>query len=379
MRLPKPNSQAKDLSAALLGNIITEIKANGPLSFARYMEKVLYEPQLGYYQSDLQKFGSGGDFVTAPEISSLFSRALAVQCQEILQSFDSASILEIGAGSGQMALDILNTLSLKQQLPQRYYILEISEALKERQKTLFAHQAPEFLPLLTWLDDWPTDFIGVVLTNEVLDAIPVERFQKQEDFKQSFIDVTNKDLYEIWQTPTHELSNVLEVLPFDFTRGYTSEINLRIPAWLTHLFATLSKGVVLLLDYGFPAAEYYHPDRSSGTLMCHYQHCAHSDFFWYPGLQDMTAHVNFSWVAEKAFCAGFNIAGFTHQAAFLTNLGILQMLQELSSYGDYKTNQALKRLLMPSEMGELFKVLALTKNYSAPLLGFTSLNQIHRL
>ena len=371
-QLPTPNEVALKISQELLSHIFSTIKANqGHISFAQYMELALYAPGLGYYSNGSQKFGESGDFVTAPEISPLFSKCLATQCQEILQNIPNGNILEIGAGSGQMAADILTTLAKHNSLPNHYFILELSADLKARQQEKILKLCPELMHRVIWLNKLPEPgFKGIVLGNELLDAMPVHRFQIVEESIQE-IQVVEKDNALKCELFTTEMPELLELYQTeDLPLGYHSEINLNIKPWVSSIADILETGVILLIDYGFPKAEYYHPDRNSGTLMCHYRHYAHHDPFLYPGLQDITAHVDFTAVAEAAHNAGFDVLGYCSQAAFLLSLDLMQWVNVSSEQLRFAQNQAINVLTSPAEMGELFKVIALGKAYDFSLKGF---------
>lgn len=360
-------------SDALQKKIQQAIEENGGcLSFAVFMQMALYEPGLGYYVSGLRKFGEQGDFVTAPELSSAFSDCLARQCQAIFSELSSPSILEFGAGSGVMAADILLYLEKQSVLPQQYLILEVSPDLRVTQEETLQKKCPHLLEKVEWLNQLPKDFSGVVLANEVLDAMPVHLFSMQ-----------NGKAYELGVTSQLTLSPLKSELPIFLTlpEGYQSECCLAVWPWLQELYTTMKQGVVLLIDYGFPESVYYHAQRSTGTLMCHYQHRAHSDPFIHIGLQDITAHVNFTDVARAAEKAGFSLSGYTSQAHFLMALGVEQaMLNEDDVVTRYRRAQEIKRLLLPTEMGELFQVIALSKSMrESPLLGFSLSDQRYRL
>lgn len=379
--LPIPNDEAKQLSDQLLSLIKTEIQHSGPISFSRFMDLALYVPTFGYYRNTLKKFGQAGDFVTAPEISPLFSRCLANQCAEILK-ITGGDIVEFGAGSGIMAADILQALSEQTQLPEHYYILEVSGFLKSLQREMIQKKAPHCLERVVWLDALPHHPIkGVVLANEVLDAMPVHQFVCNNGIKECGVTIKDNALAHcILEKENALLHTAIEKYEINFSDGYTSEINLHLPGWISALSDFLSRGLVLIMDYGFPRAEYYHPDRSMGTLMAHYQHHAHSDVLLYPGIQDITAHVDFTAVAESAADAGFDIVGFTHQAAFLMNCGLLSLVSEKTDEQKrFSQNQAILKLTSPSEMGELFKVMGLAKNLDMDFMGFQMMNHIERL
>lgn len=350
------------------------------------MELALYAPGLGYYSAGSQKFGEAGDFVTAPEISSLFSRCLARQCQQILEGLEQGVILELGAGSGRMASDLLQEMERLNCLPQQYFILEVSAELRERQRLLFQTEIPHLFDRFVWLDRLPIKpLLGVVLANEVLDAMPVHRFQltPSGEIKEFFVARKQDEL--VWELADPSSSLLTQQI---YTLGikqypYESEINLLLPTWLKSLSECLQHGLILLIDYGFPRHEYYHSDRTMGTLMCHYRHRAHTDPLLWLGLQDITAHVDFTLVAESAVAADLHVAGFTTQAAFLLNCGLLNLTTE-EMLGDIKQrlliNQQIQKLTSPAEMGELVKVIALTRRIDETnLIGFRSYDQRGRL
>jgi SAM-dependent MidA family methyltransferase len=344
--------------------------AGGLLPFSRYMELALYAPGLGYYSAGARKFGAAGDFVTAPEVSALFSRCLARQCAEVIALLEKASILELGAGSGVMAADLLQGLEKLGRLPEEYLILEVSADLRERQRALLAARLPSFLPRLRWLDALPETFTGVVLGNEVLDALPVERFRKTaRGFEQFCVRAEGESF--IWDTrpAPPELTRALQALeatlPSPFAPGYGSELCPGLAPLLGSLAAMLARGALLLVDYGYPRAAYYHPERAMGTLLCHYRQRAHSDPFLYPGLTDITAHVDFTAVAEAGTGAGLELAGYTTQAHFLMALGIAGM-----AGGDVRLAQQVKLLTLPEEMGERFKAIGFTKDLDTHMQGF---------
>ncbi len=380
--LPIPDRDAKQLSDGLLSEIMLEIKSFGEISFARYMELCLYAPQWGYYRNTLKKFGKDGDFVTAPEISSLFSYCLANQCAEILNTMGGGDILEFGAGSGVMAADILHALKEKNQLPTHYYILEISGFLKALQHETILKKIPDCLDRVIWLDTLPEKKIqGVILANEVLDAMPVHQFIYKNSIKECVVTIENNHLISaVSEKENAQLISSLKKYDVHFLENYTSEINLYLPGWIKSISDSVSRGVVLIIDYGFPRHEYYHPDRSQGTIMCHYRHHSHGNPLIFPGIQDMTAHVDFTAVAEAAVENGFTVSGFTHQAAFLINCDLLSLMHETSDEKKrFLQNQQIMQLTSPSEMGELFKVIALSKEFDHNLLGFRMMDHRMRL
>jgi len=384
--LPSPEPHALAHQQKLLKLIQDEIAAsNGQISFARFMELALYAPGLGYYSAGSRKFGAEGDFVTAPEISSLFSKCLARQCEQILKEIPEGKILEYGAGSGIMATDILLELERIDCLPSQYLILEISADLRERQKETITTRCPHLLERVFWLDKLPSEKIdGIVLANEVLDAMPVQGFKITADgIKEVFVAYENGEFVSKLSEPNKQLQEFANTLQKESLQGigeYESELNLNISPWVKSIGEYLNKGICLLIDYGFPRHEFYHPSRNTGTLMCHYRHHAHSDPFKFVGLQDITAHVDFTAVAESAVECGFNVSGFTTQASFLLSFGITEMMTDPSNQKEYlMQSQQVQTLTMPHEMGELFKLIALSKGIELPLAGFKMQDLIDRL
>lgn len=354
--------------------------ASKDLPFVEFMQLALYAPEDGYYSSGLQKLGSHGDFITAPELTPLFGKTLANQCQQIMAELELPVLFEFGAGSGALCVAILEHLAELQCLPEAYYILEISANLRHRQHELIQQKIPHLAAKVVWLDSWPkTPFNGVILANEVLDAMPVHRFMYTEQgILESYITLDEqqhlKELFKPCQNQRlldyiHNRLN-LETIP------YLSEVNLFIDDWIMNIYNILQQGVVLLIDYGFPRHEYYHPDRQQGTLMCHYQHHSHPDPLVHLGEQDITAHVDFTHVAEAGQQAGFHVAGYTNQSSFLLANGLLSLINTLDNeVTQLKAKQAIKQLTQPSEMGELFKVIALNKNMDIDLNGFQLLDK----
>ena len=367
-------------SQALLARIRQEIATRaGWISFSRFMEMALYEPGLGYYSAGAAKFGSAGDFVTAPEVSALFSRCVAAQCAEVLAALGGGDILELGAGSGVMAADMLVELETLGQLPRRYLILELSADLRQRQLALLAERAPRHLDRIAWLEALPQPLNGLIVANEVLDAVPVERFRVRGD-RVNALGVTwhgqSLDWSEV-RAPRELVTGVRAIERYvgaKFPSGYTSELNLRYRPWLGSLAQALSRGVMLFIDYGLPRRQYYRPERSDGTLLCHFRHRFHDDPFVHVGLQDIGAWVDFTQVAEAGAHAGLELAGFTTQAHFLMGSGIERYLAAVTQarVAD-RINIARQALLLtlPAEMGERFKVMAFTRGYDQPMSGFS--------
>lgn len=379
MSLPQPDSDAIEHSQRLLGQIRDEIARTGWMPFSRYMECALYAPGLGYYSGALQKFGHDGDFVTAPELTPLFGRSLARQLAELM-ALSAPHLIEAGAGSGRLAADLLAELDRLGAAPQSYRILELSADLRARQQALIAAELPHLSARVSWLDSLPDAFDGVVIGNEVLDAMPVERLRNAAGRIEQAglaLDPSGQPALD-WRPAPAALAD--EARALGFTDGYDSEINFAARAWVAEWARRIGRGALLLIDYGFPQAEYYHPDRRSGTLMCHYRHHAHTDALWMPGLNDLTAHVDFTAVAQAAFDAGMSLAGYTSQANFLLNCGVLELLdRDADALSRAKQNAALNQLTSPAEMGELFKVICMTRDIDAPLTGFMRGDRSHTL
>ncbi len=384
--LPEPGEEARQRSRQLCALIAQQLdqvpagKATG-MAFSEYMHQALYAPELGYYSGGLQKFGAEGDFITAPEVSPLFSQCLARQVAEVLGCVNEGQVLEFGSGSGVMAAELLLELERLQQLPQVYSILEISTELRQRQQQTLERLAPHLLDRVQWLGALPdAAFHGVVLANEILDAMPVECFRVQQGHVQAMRVKWGEEANRLvadYADANEHVQRAVEVIEqrrqATLPDGYCSEYNPAIPGWLQSISDIVEQGVVLLIDYGYNVHEYYHEERSRGTLMCHYQHRAHADPMWYPGLQDITAFVDFSDVAYSALAAGFDVSGYTTQAMFLMASGLAE-LHQAQLTDDPKQQillaQQIKTLTLPSEMGERFKVMALTKAYDKPLMGF---------
>jgi SAM-dependent MidA family methyltransferase len=364
MSLPQPSPDALAHSHLVAEHIQQVIAAGGGwISFARYMELALYAPGLGYYSAGAAKLGSQGDFVTAPEISSYFGRTLARPIANVLRH-TGGSILELGAGSGRLALDILGELAGRDELPEQYLILEVSADLRERQRLFLARHAPQFLERLVWLEALPTSFVGVIVANEVLDALPVHvlHWGDEDVLERGVVARADSFAWEMRSLPDGPLRELaLRLAP---GTDYTSEVSLAVPAFVRGIGAVLLRGRAFFIDYGFLRREYYHAQRKRGTLMCHYRHHAHDDPFYLPGLQDITAHVDFTSVAEAAKGAGLQVATYATQARFLIDSGITDVLAELdpSDAATYlPAANKVQRLLSPAEMGELFKVMVLAK------------------
>lgn len=397
---PPPDAAAQAQSEALIAHIREQIEsAGGVLRFDRFMAMALYQPGLGYYSGGATKFGAAGDFVTAPELSPLFSRALANQCAELFELIGERDLLELGAGSGVMAVELLTTLAELEQLPRRYLILELSGALRQRQQVRLREAlAPELYARVTWLERLPEAFRGVILANELLDAMPVRRFRVAErgpsgEMQLEELAVIWREERFAWQLIPAErtLAASVQALEVDLPADYLSELNPALPGWFAALSASCQLGVALIFDYGYPRHEFYLPERNRGTLTCHYRHRAHGDPLAFPGLQDITAHVDFTAVVEAASRADWRLLGYTSQAQFLLGNGLLQWLAESqtaarhanpnATSSDWALAQAVRQLTLPGEMGERFQVMALARGVepSGALSGFSLRDLSHRL
>lgn len=389
--LPVPDREALAVSQELSTRIAAEIARHGGwLSFARYMEMALYEPGLGYYSNPGQVFGAAGDFVTAPELTPLFGATLARQVSPWLKDPALAGsgqvVLEVGGGSGMLAAQLLNALDNVGHHEVRYLILELSAERREHQRQTLKSLAPGLMDRVGWLETFPESFAGVVVANELLDAMPVQLFEWQADAEAALqeMGVTWVDGQFAWaprpadavltETVT-ALRNRLGPEGAQWHSPYRSEVCPAQQAWMRTLADCMTAGVVMLLDYGFAEPEYYHPQRDQGTLMCHYRHRSHADPFLWPGLSDITAHVDFTALARAATAEGFSLVGYTSMAAFLLNAGLLDELADLPREPEsfwFAQAQAVQQLISEAEMGELFKVIAFEKNLreAASVLGF---------
>ena len=380
-KLPAPSADALAHSARLIERIAREIAAAGGwLSFARYMELALHAPGLGYYSAGSTKFGTAGDFVTAPSLGRVFGRTLARQAAQILHA-GIPDLVELGAGDGRLARDLLAELEALGSLPQRYLILETSADLRARQRDLLRRDVPRLAGRVEWLDTLPASLTALVLGNEVLDAMPVHIIEVSAGgVAERGVTLAGGEFQ--WQSRPATGALLAAAQALALPPGYITEINLAAQSFVATLAAALERGVALFIDYGFPAAEYYHPQRSEGTLMCHYRHRAHGDPFAWPGLTDITAHVDFTAMAHAGERAGLHVAGFAAQAPFLIGCGILDSLAATGapeSIPYIRAASSVQKLLAPSEMGELFKVLALAKSEPIAWPGFALFDRRHRL
>lgn len=378
--LPEPDLAHQSLSQELVKRIKRHLVQDNGLSFSQFMSLALYTPSLGYYANGLAKFGAQGDFTTAPEISVLFGRCIARQLDELLIELSHASVLELGAGSGALAYSILITLAELGRLPVSYAILEPSAALQARQRTYLSERLPpEVLERVVWLTALPQDFVGVIIGNEVADALPVEVLRLlPNDAQQGYVvwDAQQQafvwDWREIVDSQLQMQANMIRSYVGDVSeQGYLAEVCTVLPAWMASLSDALKQGAILLIDYGYPAKEFFSSRRWMGSLRAHYRQRAHNNPFWYPGLQDLTAHVNFTALAQAGFDAGLMVAGYTTQAHFLLALGITSCIDENADVVTHlKLAQQIKTLTMPDEMGENFKAMVFLKDMECSLTGF---------
>jgi len=374
VELPRPSEEALAHSEQVTARIAREIEAGGGwISFERYMALALYEPGLGYYMAGARKLGRDGDFITAPEISRLYGRTLARQLHQWLRG-GLPDVLEIGAGSGALAADLLLELERLGTVPRRYLILEMSPDLRARSRDTLAERAPQLLENVAWLNGLPPAFEGVVVGNEVLDAMPVNVYERRGGRIVELGVTTQDGRFEWAPRAAGSLPAALDASWFPHD-GYRSEVQFVAQGFVRSLGRSLARGVVLFVDYGFPRREYYHPQRAGGTLMCHYRHRAHDDPFFLPGLQDITSHVDFSAIAQAGRESGMELLGYASQSQFLVNCGITDVLAETPAQNAavYAPLAAqAQKLLSPAEMGEIFKIVALGKGIAGPPAGFAS-------
>lgn len=384
--LPEPPEDLKRLSRELCARIRGRFDSDGLVPFSRYMDMALYEPGLGYYSAGLHKLGPSGDFVTSPELGSLFAACLAGQVAELAEELGDFDIVEIGAGTGRLASGLLSRLPAGH-LPRKYLILERSADLRQVQRREIGNHAG-LLERVEWLDMPPADeWQGVLLANEVIDALAVERFRQGEDtLQQLCVGETGGRLDWGFRPAPADLREAVDHIVSDtgreFRPGYRSEINLQLTPWLRSVTATLQRGLALFIDYGYPRSEYYLPERSDGTLMCHYQHRAHDNVFFWPGLQDMTAWVDFTALAEAADDCGLDVEGYCSQTMFLLGCGLDELLMdhsENSGDGGAAIAAEARQLTLPGMMGEKFQVMGLGRELERTLRGFRLQDLRHRL
>ncbi|KPV41039.1 hypothetical protein AN478_03690 [Thiohalorhabdus denitrificans] len=378
--LPEPNDAERERAETVAAALRERMAGSGAIPFDAFMRTALYEPGLGYYVGGRERLGRGGDFVTAPELTPFFGYTVAGQVVDLLARCGGGDVLEAGAGSGALATQLLAELERLGNLPERYRILEVSPDLKDRQRRTLERTLPHLLDRVEWLEDFPAEpWSGVLVANELLDSLPVHRVR-----------ITEEGLKELYVAPDEDSGGfkwqegpVSDPLVADslgdlsgLPVGMETEVNLEAPAWVAQAAERMERGGLLLIDYGHPAAELYRPERARGTLMCHFRHRAHDDPFYLPGVQDITAHVDFSAVAEAAQAAGLEVGGFTNQAQFLINLGLTHRVEEYLGGGAVSDEEqlqlatALKQLTLPQGMGESFKALLLVRGVEGPFPGY---------
>ncbi|HEY7944273.1 MAG TPA: SAM-dependent methyltransferase [Casimicrobiaceae bacterium] len=382
--LPQPSVEARAHGEQVVAHVAALIaEAGGWLSFADYMGAVLYAPGLGYYAAGARKFGAAGDFVTAPEMTPLFAAALAVQAGEVIAQLQGAELIELGPGSGRLAADLLNALDARNRLPQRYRLLEVSADLAARQRDCLRERAPALFSRVDWMDVLPARWRGVMIANEVLDAVPPHLIARQRGtWFERGVAVAGGRLALADRPLAAGALRDAAAAAFPAQGDYVSEINPAAQALVVSLAERCDAGLLLVIDYGFPAAEYYHPQRAGGTLIAHYRHRAVHDPLFLPGLSDLSAHVDFSAIARAGVAGGMTVGGYATQARFLINCGILDALAgcgDPSSAAYLREAAAVQKLLSPAEMGELFKALALLRGIDGELTGFGDGDQSHRL
>lgn len=379
--LPPPSPEAAAHSHQLAEHIAATIAAEGDwIPFTRFMELALYAPGFGYYTAGARKFGADGDFVTAPEISPMYAKCLARQAAQVIEA-TGGDILELGPGSGLLAADLYASLAEIDRRPRRYLLLEVSPDLRERQRALIAERLPHDLGRFEWIDRLPGTIRGMVIANEVLDVVPFALVHRSGGrvYERGVIVSEAGFAWDDVRLPDGELARrAAAVLPAG-DADYLTEIGLPAEGLVRTIAGALEAGIALFIDYGFPQREYYHPQRSMGTLRCHYRHRFHGDPFFMPGLQDITAHVDFSAMARAAEDGGAEVEGFTTQAYFLISCGLAVLVSAgdpTATLSRLKATSAVHRLISPSEMGELFKVMGIVKGMDGPLLGFQSARHI---
>ena len=376
------HSLVEQQSLVLVDAIKAEIALHDSISFAEFMQMALYQPGLGYYSSGILKFGKEGDFITAPLLGDLFAKSLARQIKQILQKLDAGVIFELGAGTGQFCFDVLKELDRLNSLPEKYLILEVSADLQQRQQHLVQQLPKHLADLVDWQTRPPAEkFKGVIFANEVIDALAVEVFRYENGrYLQKRIG-WNDGFVTSWHKFSPNLEQQLLDKNLQLADGYESEFIPNLASWIQTISENLEQGVVLFVDYGYECSSYYHPQRHEGTLVCYHQHKANFNYFENIGVQDMTAFIDFTSLAQGADDCGLQVDGYTTQAHFLMSLGINELLgdseKDFTSY--YEKTTELKKLSLPNEMGEKFKVMALTKKFDEPLNGFLFSNQLHLL
>ena len=384
--LPEPTDYEKEQSRKLYDIIKQSIAdAGGWIDFEYYMQLALYTPGLGYYSGGGQKFGEQGDFITSPEVSPLFAQTLANPVARVLERISDAKIIEFGAGSGKLAADILLSLKEQNALPEEYLIVELSAELQQRQKETVQQVAPDLYDRVSWLTCLPEKPINaVVIANEVLDAMPVKRFLRKDNKDQLLgVEIFEQDLRLSYKDADKKITDHIDLMNIENSaQPYSSEINLNIEPWIKSLSQCINKGAVYLIDYGYPRSEYYSEERHMGTFLGYYRHRSIDEPLWYPGLQDLTAFVDFTSIAEAAVENNFDVDGFTSQGNFLINAGLATIVEKTEAESEIKRLQLvqqMKTLSLPGEMGERFKVIGLSKGLEENIPGFEMRDFRYRL
>jgi SAM-dependent MidA family methyltransferase len=400
--LPRPDDESRAHSARCAAHIRKRAAAaGGSLSFAEFMQEALYAPGLGYYAAGAAKFGASGDFVTAPELSPVFGRVVARACADVLDALGGGDILEFGAGSGRLAVDVLRKLALLGRVPERYSILEVSADLRERQRALLADSLPHLASRVRWLDRLPARHRGIVIANEVLDALPVERFRIAGGVRQLRVGLDGEGFRWLESPAPPALEAAVAAIEADLDRplepGFTSEFSPLLEPWVKSVCERLEAGLVLLFDYGASRRDYYAADRSAGWLQCHFRHHAHGDPLCWPGIQDLSCWVDFSAAAAAAAATGASIGGFVTQAAFLLAGGLLEELAvdevkdrkacdfvtsergPVATRAQIELASAVKMLTLPGQMGERFKCLGVARNLDSLPVAITAQDRTHTL
>ena len=385
--LPSPDAQSAAHSDRCAEFIRQKIRnSGGSISFAEYMHHALYAPELGYYTAGNTKFGAAGDFITAPEVSPFFGRILARQCAVTLADMGQASLLELGAGSGRLAVDLLKKLDDLGALPKQYLILEVSADLQQRQAAFMREEIPMLFDRVSWVSELPKAHRGVVIANEVLDALPVERIVRRAEIQQQRV-VINGNLFSIVEYTAPErlvaaVNEIEEDLGQALPEDYMSDVSLAGPRLVRDIVAALEAGVVFLFDYGVSRREYYSAERSGGWLRCHFRHHAHNDPLILPGIQDLTAWIDFTAIANAATQAGADVAAYVSQAIFMMSGGLEQELADIASLPQkqqIELSAQVKMLTLPGQMGEHFKCLALRKGSAKSPSAFQFADRTHTL
>lgn len=390
IQLPQPGADELALSDRLAAAIRAEIITTGPMPFSRYMMQCLYAPGLGYYSAGRTKFGAAGDFVTAPELGNLFARSVARAFAPTLRELGSeADFVELGGGSGAFAIDCLRELAALDASPRRYRILEPSADLSERQRARAAQELPhELAARIEWIERPPgQSWRGALFANEVVDALPATRFAiAGGEVFEEHVALDGERLVRV-DRPADSLvagavRAVERALDAPFADGYRSEILPQLPYWMQAISATLEAGAMLFVDYGYPRREFYLPERRDGTVVCHYRHRAHADALLWPGLQDITAFVDFTALAEAGTGVGFDFVGYAPQGAFLLASGLAEIVTEAEATSEIERlnlGAEAKRLTLPGIMGERFQAIAFARGVENVLPGLRAVDRSRRL